>query len=566
MSNSSISSHEGKPPQELLQQKLLSENAGVRAEGGPSSGAVQYAGRSYKAISPTARQFTYLQRAYHIAWGAFLLFGSFGTALLFSPSRKYVLQQFAKAPVELPTKQKVLVAEGSVNDPQGVVGDIVAGLPLEPFAEEKITEFFQKMRHVLGKERYERTCTRMEQEYGEIRPTEKDLRTFLLLLFDIQKIDIDEQAGKDPVAAYKELIPFESMEQFKKIFLRPCPNSEEFYIDKVKTSGKGLKGLEERVFLNVLHHFHVQTEGKSERAFLRDAEMLTGRYIDREPPQGSLIHLKEGVFFVDKTFSSSGGYVSVLRDIKGERVPKLVCRGTAVRRTATSGFASGINDLLPQMGMWGVQAIWPELSKYLKDEQSVEIFGKSLGGAVAQELTVLLEGKANVRVDHLVTVCSVGVGKEINDLFLNKVLAKREGAPLAISVLRNKGNDDADELDYVPILGGKHIGVDAPSDKCKSLVYELSPQEATISPISKKARVVFYMRKLSKSLGACHCRQTTLKDDFKYQCIEDPTEVNELLLSGEIFERIRRSVTFIFKQITLHRFSYRLEDYFKEKS
>lgn len=519
--------------------------------------SAEFSGRTF------TKNFSPMERAGHIAWGLFLVIGSCGASLLAPTTRRYVLQQFAKSPIEKNSLTTLIEPAAEKKSIQ----ELTTLLPLRSYSKEEITNFFRELRVSLGEARYNRICSRLEKEFGTMQLTKDCLKTFLLLMFNIQQDDISDLEG-DPVEAYKTLIPFKSFDEFKKIFFWSSPKLEDFYVDKVKTSGKGLQGLEERVFLNTLHHFQVLGETDKERAFLRDGDMLSARFIDRENPKGTIIHLKTGVFYVAETFCSSGAYVAVLKDVSGKEAPKIICRGTAPRRTATSGYSSCVNDLLPEIGMLGVGAVWPALSNYLKEEnvKSVEIVGKSLGGAIAQELAILTEGIAHIHVDRLITVCSVGIGHASNTLFIKNILKDRtEEDPFIIDVLRNRGDDAKGELDYAPIVGGEHMGAGATSDKCKSTVYGLySPSaKSTQTPFAEGKIFVFYAQKLFKSLGACHCRQTTLKPDFKYSSTTSSPEANQMLLAGEILERIRRGVAFVFKNLTLHRFTYKsLESYF----
>lgn len=435
------------------------------------------------------------------------------------------------------------------------IKDIATLLPLKNYSQEEIQAFFETVYSIIGKERFTRTQERLNALFGKMVVTKESLRVFLLLLFDIQKIDIDEYGG-DPLEAYRSLIPFESFDEFKKIFLDNCPSPDLFYIDIVSSASKSIKGLEERVFLTCFHEFQVRLKTPEIPSFLRDAEMLSSRFIDREPPDGTVIHLEDGLFYVATTFCSGGAYIALLKDFTGNKPPKIVCRGTAFRWTSSSGFASGINDLLPEMGMMGIHTVWPFLHQFLKEQniQSVEIFGKSLGGATAQELCVLIEGVANIHVDHLITVCSVGIGRDSNQFFLENVLPHHTGSPLKISVLRNNGQD----IDYVPVVGGTHLGFQASPLLCTRSIYNLFPSDSSLSAISETESRYFYIKKLISSLGRTHCRQTTLKN-FSYSVTTEAAQVNNLLNVGELLENVRQRVATIFKRITLHRLNYSLQ-------
>ena len=161
-------------------------------------------------------------------------------------------------------------------------------------------------------------------------------------------------------------INFSTMEQFEHVFLDHAPEATSFVDDKAKTSGKGFEGLCERVYLQWHHYFTIQQECDPEKHEIRQAEFLTSRMADREFQEGSYIYLgKKEVFQVDKMVISSGAYISILKDISNPSKIKIVCRGTAMRRTATDGLSSGLNDLQYEMGNGGVQATWPMISEYL---------------------------------------------------------------------------------------------------------------------------------------------------------------------------------------------------------
>ncbi len=252
-----------------------------------------------------------------------------------------------------------------------------------------------------------------------------------------------------------------------------------------------------------------------------------------------MLHLHDGYFFVDKVFVQGGAYVSVLRDLEQKLPAKIVCRGTALRPTATDGFRSGLNDALVQIGTLGITSIWPSLSKYLKDNKitDVEILGKSLGGAHAQELAVLVEGVHKINVKKLTTYCSVGVGKEINNLF-QKEIANTRNTPFNIHVIRNGGNA-ADEADAIPAVGGVHLGEGLPKEKCQIEIDYIHSGRGKVNTLATTGSFFALPKNFIASFNTGHCRQSTL-DEFSWNTIDDHIEKNEHLRIGEQLETIRK--------------------------
>lgn len=58
----------------------------------------------------------------------------------------------------------------------------------------------------------------------------------------------------------------------------------------------------ERVYLTMCHHLSVVQETNTKLAEIRDAEFMTSRLTDREMQEGNVIHLRDGYFYVAKTF------------------------------------------------------------------------------------------------------------------------------------------------------------------------------------------------------------------------------------------------------------------------
>jgi hypothetical protein len=199
-----------------------------------------------------------------------------------------------------------------------------------------------------------------------------------------------------------------------------------FVFDKHRESGKGISGMVQRVFVT-LQHAIIQSKDRKEEGFenrlaIRDAEFLTSRWVEREPPNGSRVRLSDGDYTAGMTFAEGGAYVVILIPDNPKSAHKIVCRGTASRDSATTGWMSLINDLqLFEMGGIGVRAIWPQLKRYISDPnnavESTQIYGKSLGGGIAQQLAIKVALNTEATVQKLTTVCSVGAGKAVNKAY-----------------------------------------------------------------------------------------------------------------------------------------------------
>jgi len=366
-------------------------------------------------------------------------------------------------------------------------------------------------------------------------------------LLDLHKDDLNEM-GEDKAIEEKirDLLILNRLDNIEPLFMQDRPLLQKF--DKAKTSGKGLEGLIERVYIRINHHFMVINEPDKKIAKLRDIEMITSRLADREMQKGEILHLSKGYFYVDHVIIGGGAYISILRDVKGVNTPKIICRGTAMRPTATGGLKSGINDILLEIGTMGVKNIWPELSKYLIENKigSVELLGKSLGGAHAQELAILIEGINGVEIKKLITCCSVGAGESINNLFKKEILQNRM-RPFKIQVIRNGGSED--QIDYIPTIGGVHLGEGSSSEQCKIKVCYIQPGNEEVGFLTTHPNRYNLIKRFLFTLSNGHSRQTTLKE-FKWKII-DESQINEHLSIGNQLEKIRKCLAYTIHFLTL---------------
>lgn len=399
---------------------------------------------------------------------------------------------------------------------------------------------------LIGKSRLNRICQQVNIDNNlPLFLTKENVHKIFIGMMDIKKEDLTEEIDK----SYKRLMLFDNFIEFENAFILGSSNIDALNVDKAATSGKGLKGLTERISILAKHYFTIIAETNEEAKVYRDIEMLTSRLADREIQKNTVLYLHDGYFYVDELFVGGGAYVAILRDIDNQKPSKIVCRGTAMRRTATGGWQSGINDLLLEVGTMGVKSIWPNLSKYLKNNNinAVEVLGKSLGGAHAQELAVLIEGVLNIKVEKLTTYCSIGVGQKINDLFKNEILTKRS-TPFNIQVIRNGGAGSDDEVDYIPTVGGEHLGTEA-GDKCKvEVTYISTKQQVEVCPL--ESSLLHRIKRFISSFGVPHCRQTTLKN-FYWRKIANKNDVEKHLKIGNQLEKIRKIIAWIINFLTL---------------
>lgn len=433
----------------------------------------------------------------------------------------------------------------------------------DPIRSKLTCNYFKE---IVGTQRFKQICRKpyiaLESEdidQNSIIITKNFARKFFVGLFDLHKEDLDKtKASKAIDENIRDLIIFKESDNIESLFMKDRPLLQEF--DNAKTSGKGFEGLIERVYIRILHHFMSIKEGDKKIAKLCDIEMLTSRLADREMQKGEIVLLSNGYFYVDQVIIGGGAYISILKDIEGIKPPKIICRGTAMRRTATEGLKSGVNDLLLEVGMMGIKKIWPPLSQYLKENKisSVEILGKSLGGAYAQELAILIEGILGIEIKQLITFCSVGVGEAINNLFKKEILHKRK-TTFNILVLRNGGS--IDQIDYIPVVGGVHLGEGTASTECKIKICYIQPGNGEVNYLSDYSKWHKLFRRFLASFRGGHSRQTTLKE-FNYKIVDD-SQINAHLRMGNQLEKVRKSFAYTLHTLTLrHLNSHSFNSYF----
>jgi hypothetical protein len=415
------------------------------------------------------------------------------------------------------------------------------------------------LKEIIGTARLRRICQQPEIgidieeiDQNTLLLTKNVVRKIFVGLMDVKKVDFDEIIDPMPLEEkFQKLTISNTFEDIESFLMGRAPTLQRYAIDKAATSGKGLEGLIERVHVAMYHHFQVMTENDTKAAKVRDAEMLTSRLADRELREGSVVHLADGYFQVDKIFVNGGAYISVLKDMSEIMPPKIVCRGTAMRRTATGALLSGLNDVQLEIGTMGIKRIWPALSQYLIENQisAVTILGKSLGGAHAQELAILAENMG-VEVKKLITYCSVGVGQSINNIFKDSILSNRN-SPFKIQIIRN-ASYEGNQVDYIPAIGGVHLGEGTSVEKCAVEVCYIQPGEQSEYIYPNETGFIKLIKNFLRSFGTPHCRQTTLTN-FSWKKIEDRGEINEHLRIGNRLERVRSLLAYFIHFLTLTR-------------
>ncbi|MFA6916615.1 MAG: hypothetical protein WC222_09475 [Parachlamydiales bacterium] len=433
---------------------------------------------------------------------------------------------------------------------------------------ESVSRSIEYLKECFGVERLQRICKKpdislnaSEIESNTLILTKTVMRNILIGVGDVQKADYDEVAQLPPTERHQRLFPFaSSMKSLTDALLGAAPKISDFFIDRASSSGKGIKGLIERIFLSLNLQLNLnRNQDNLQKNDYIIAETITSQLADREWQEKSLIQLGTATqpkyYYVDKVLIKGGAYISILKDVDGTEPPKIICRGTAARPSSTDAINSLLNDLLIEIGMKGVKAVWPELVEYLNANEikSVELYGKSMGGAQALALSVLLEGVLNVHVDCLTTYCSVQAGYAV-EIFNREILGKRtEQDPFQIVVLRNGGKEN--ETDNVPIVGGLHLGADAPQNKCNvSVVYLQQGQEGEqVDVLPLEMGIFSRIFRFFKSFPGPHCRQSTL-DNFNFKKLE-PAEAQQHLRVGLIFEKCRLFLAYAIHLLTFTLFN-----------
>lgn len=393
--------------------------------------------------------------------------------------------------------------------------------------------------------------------------TKEAVEKIFLGVADVRRDDLEEAAQlkgkklknlsvKEVDELYDSLIPFKDVND---LFLGKRPQIQIH--DRAKSSGKGLQGLKERV--SIIHTFRKRNREpqneNTDKSFVTDVEVLTSRLGDREPTIDTVVRRRNGYFVYDRIFSGGGAFVSVLKDVTGKENPLIVCRGMAATRSgASENFSSGINGVVLELGFYGIEKVWQEIYDYLTEQQikRVDILGKSLGGAHAQYLSTLIEGTTDTIVNSLSTYCSVGVPQIVHKCF-QKAIKETRKRPLRIHVIRNVGDDKKDEVDYIPFVGGNHLGLEKHQNVKVHLSHlrPLSPVQDDLIPSKYTLKKLF---KFFISFGNAHLQQTTLLPQFDIQKVALDQQRTKLKWGSEL-EGFRKTIAKVFDVFTFRKFN-----------
>jgi hypothetical protein len=320
-----------------------------------------------------------------------------------------------------------------------------------------------------------------------------------------------------------------------------------FYCDKIEAHGKHPKAVQTRKELVSIHKQRLTTyRGYPEEQKLIDAELLTSQLSDRDAQAGESVLLRDGRYKITKVFAAGGGYILFLKpnhrnsSIKG--IPKLVCRGAEASLRAQEGLNSIKNDFAPQIARLAVVTNFLPVLYHLKSEgvTRIDIFGKSMGGAIAQQLAVLFEYASSIRVKNLTTLCSTGVGPEVNDFFKHHVLRKKVSR-MKITVIRTGGSAFYRHApDYVPLIGGVHLGCGTASSECSINIIYLGADSRHITRPDAGLSGAKLAKAFMASFRGGHGRQTTLLD-FGFDKVSRKNRDEELAM-GERMESWRKSI------------------------
>ncbi|MCE5318117.1 MAG: hypothetical protein LLG04_12260 [Parachlamydia sp.] len=396
-------------------------------------------------------------------------------------------------------------------------------------------ETVQNLKELLGAKRLERIFLRRDLSLNpkrlrshQLRLTKEIVHKLLVGLSDIRLDDLEEKAAAQSLdlktlntaqmdQLYGNLLPNLKL----KSICRPVS-----FLDCAVTSGKGFKGLQERVWtIQKARKRAIKNSQPQKHAQIAEIEMLSSRLADREPPQGSIVRLKDAYFVVDRAIERGGACLRLFRELSPQPRTLLVCRGMAARTSASGALLSILNGIVKKIGLFGIGKSWAELRQYLieKRVQQIDILGKSLGGGHAQYLTALILNQTSVEVRSLSTYCSIGTPAKVQKLF-DSAIKKGKRKP-NIAIVRNRD-------DYIPLVGGTHLHT---ADTTK--LYYVAKTPLTFSALMPKGQGFSKtIARLFHSFGAPHMQQNTLRKQF-YIC--EPVHLTQELYSGNRLETFR---------------------------
>lgn len=410
-------------------------------------------------------------------------------------------------------------------------------------SKNSTTDATDQLRKEIGEGRFDKICARQKISKRQLKKlSDTVVEKIFVGIGDIHKEDLEDlckSKGKSLPIKNKQIDQLYDTLLFsmtpQQIFFRTQPKLlHEDTHDRVLTAGKGYKGLQERVWI-ILNYRQKCLETSGEDALhgrIEDVEFLTSRLIDREPPCDTVILLRKGYYFNDNIIAQKGAYVNFFKSFNPKQATLINCRGTSVNPKATTSLFTLVNDLLPEMGNIGVRKVWKKIHAYLETEQikNVEIAGKSLGGSVAQTLTVLIHGKTSSKVKNLTTYCATGIPKAIQ-----KIYDETDKKKPKIYVIRNA-------KDYIHFVGGPHLR-NQKDDKNVICYVVPKKDEALLTGDIREQKYFAKLKHFFKSFNEGHINQITLKDYVIHE-IKNEDKAYELD-AGKTLETSRKVVAWI---------------------
>lgn len=416
--------------------------------------------------------------------------------------------------------------------------------------QQENLQTLHELQLVIGEDRLQRICARPEiaiQWNEHLVVTKEVIQKLWAGMLDIRKDDLDFAHGKNIQGTsvkriekmYQALLPLTTFNENAAVWV-----SKVDLYDKAATSGKGLQGLREKAW--TLHTATKSAIKGDAVTSYEQVELLSSRLIDREPAIGSVAWYDTGYYVVDKIFARGGAYITLWRHLSDSSRCLLVCRGTAMRYSASQSYTSGLNDMTYEIGFGGIKATWPELHRYLLQNRTktIDLIGKSLGGAHAQYLTSLIVSLTDIQVKNVKTYCSVGVPQNVQTIYEKAIRDKHLSEP-NFEIFRNGGDLEKKEMDLIPSVGGPHLHS---LQRRKTYVYYAIPKGQKVAKIDERLTLSL---QLLQSFAKAHVRQTSL---IAYE-LELRRNIEQEIALGTHLEPIRLKLASMFNLVTFGRFN-----------
>lgn len=406
-------------------------------------------------------------------------------------------------------------------------------------------ETLEAMEQMLGKERVARILERPEVGISKSRWDNRSLlltkavaRRLFVSLLDVRLADFPRgslEGRQFTLEEGRNLTPFD---RFDEAFMGKPPKISEY--DRSLLNPRSFRGMCERVWViqHSLEKFRRQDLDEEELALFQ-AEFLASRLADREPAEGILVPSTNGWRSVDRVFATGGAYIFATRSLDpSDNHVHFVCRGTAFRPHATGNVLSGINDFLPEIGSYGIQQAWKEIASYISENAitSAEVYGKSLGGAHARYLALLLAGKSSVTVTRLTTVCPVYISSKVREIYSSLPKDRQ----FYTHEIQNGGRNP----DHIP-----HIGELSWANKMTYLG-GANREKSSFTKLSLVQKIY----SICDSLVGPHSQQHTMGKILKDE-ITSPEELQKHLQGDKELERFRQTCAKILHWVTFGAFS-----------